>query len=172
MALSGKLHGVKWFLEKGATVNSEDNRGWNTLHFAAQGGDADIISLILTHLPEIESKTAGGQTPLMIAVAFGKLPGIKYLLERGANPLAKDNDGKDSVYHALSRNPDFLDLLLSHVAKSKSTTSKSGWWSKLYSLIYVILTLESQSVNHWLLCPINFKVFVLTNWSIVASGGF
>ena len=127
VALSGKLHGVKWFLEKGATVNSEDNRGWNTLHFAAQGGDADIISLILTHLPEIESKTAGGQTPLMIAVAFGKLPGVKYLLERGANPLAKDNDGQDSVYHALSRNPDFLDLLLSHVAKSKSTTSKSGW---------------------------------------------
>ena len=114
-ALHGKFHAVKWFLEKGATVACECNRGWNTLHCAAMGGDTDIISLIHTHLPNIESKTADGKTPLIIAVLHGKLQGVKCLLERGANPSAKDNDGQDSLHHASSLDSDIFDLLLSHV---------------------------------------------------------
>ena len=119
---NGKLHAVKWFLEKGATVACEDKRGRNMLHFAAQSGDTDIISLIHTHLPNIESKTADGETPLIIAVRHGKLQGVKCLLERGANPLAKDNDGQDSLQHALSSDSDIFDLLLSHVPRSELTT--------------------------------------------------
>ena len=116
------LHAVKSFLEKGATVTCEDNKGWNGLYFAAQGGDTDIISLILTHLPDIESKTAYGETPLIIAFRHGKLPAVKYLLERGVNPLAKDNNDQDSLYQASSCDLDFTDLLLSHVDNSESTS--------------------------------------------------
>mgnify|MGYP000079041106 CR=1 FL=1 len=114
-AFCGKLHLVKWFLEKGATVTSVGSNRWNVLHFAAQGGDPDTIDLILTHLPDIESKTADGETPLIIAVLHGKLQGVKCLLERGANPSAKDNDGQDSLHHASSLDSDIFDLLLSHV---------------------------------------------------------
>ena len=121
-ALRGKLNAVKWFLEKGATVACEDKIGWNTLHHAAQGGDTDTIDLILTHLPDIDSETADGKTPLIIAVLYGKLQGVKYLLERGANPLAKDNEGQYSLYHASSCDSDSFDLLLSHVPRSESTT--------------------------------------------------
>ena len=114
-ALCGKLHAVKWFLEKGATVACEDKGGRNTLHYAAQGGDPDTIDLILTHLPDIESKTVCGETPLIIAVRERKLQGVKCLLERGANPLAKDNKGKIYLYHASLCDSDFFDLLLSYV---------------------------------------------------------
>ena len=118
-ALCGKLHAVKWFLEKGATVNCEDNRGWNTLHHASKGGDTDTISLIHTHLPNIESKTGEGYTPLMVAAFCGKLHAVQWFLERGANPWAKDNKGEDSFYYASSCDSDVLDLLKSHVAKSE-----------------------------------------------------
>ena len=121
-AFTGKLHAVKWFLEKGATVACEDKRGWSLLHHAAKGGDPDTIDLILTHLPDVDSKTADGETPLIIAVFYGKLQGVKYLLERGANPLAKDNKGQDSLYHASSCDSDCFDLLLNHVPRSESTT--------------------------------------------------
>ena len=121
-AMNGKLHAVKWFLEKGATVACKDKRGWNTLHHAAVGGDPDTIDLILPHLLDVDSKTADGETPLIIAVYRGKLQCIKCLLERGANPLTKDNKGQDSLYHASSRDSDCFDLLLSHVSRSESTT--------------------------------------------------
>ena len=121
-AFCGKLHVVKWFLEKGATVTSVGSNRWNVLHFAAQGGDPDTIDLILTHLPEIESKTADGETPLIIAVLYGKLQGVKCLFERGANPLAKDNNGNDSLHHALSSDSDIFDLLLSRVPRNELTT--------------------------------------------------
>ena len=111
-AISGKLHRVKWFIEKGATVNFEDNTGWNTLHCATQGGEAGIISLIYPHLPDIESKTADGQTPLIIAVAFGERPAVKYLPEKGANLLAEDNNGLNSLYYASLCDSDLMDLLL------------------------------------------------------------
>ena len=121
-AFCGKLHAVKWFLEKGATVTSVGSKRWNVLHFAAQGGDPDTIDLILTHLPDIESKTADGKTPLIIAVLHGKLQGVKCLLERGANPSAKDNNGNDSLHHALSSDSDIFDLLLSRVPRNELTT--------------------------------------------------
>ena len=114
-ASCGKLHAVKWFLEKGAIVTSVESHGCNILHFAAHGDDPDTIDFILTHLTNIESKTVYGETPLIIAVRLGKLQGVKCLLERGANPLAEDNKGQNSLYHASSCNSDIFDLLLSHV---------------------------------------------------------
>ena len=119
---SGKFRAAKWFLEKGATVACEDKKGWNTLHHAAVGGDPGTIDLILPHLPDVDSKTADGETPLIIAVYRGKLQGVKCLLERGANPLTKDNKGQDSLYHASSGDSDCFDLLQSHVSRSESTT--------------------------------------------------
>ena len=118
-AFSGKLHAVKCFLEKGATVTSVGGNRWNVLHFAAQGGDPDTIDLILTHLPDIESKTGEGLTPLIIAVLYRKLQGVKCLLERGANPSAKDNNGNDSLHHALTSDSHIFDLLLSRVPRNE-----------------------------------------------------
>ena len=117
-----KLHAVQWFIEKGASVACVAENGCNILHFAAKNCDPDIIHRILTYVPDIESKTAFGETPLIIAVRHGKLQSVKYLLERGANPLAKDNNGRGSLYHASSQDADFLNLLQSHVANSESTT--------------------------------------------------
>ena len=117
-----KLHAEQWFVEKGASVAYVDRNGYNILHFAVINCDRDTIHRILTYVPDIESKTAYGETPLIIAVSHGKLPSVKYFLERGANPLAKDNDGQDSLYHASSQDVDLLHLLRSHMANSESTT--------------------------------------------------
>ena len=123
-AFTGKLHAVKWFLEKGAAVACEDKRGWSPLHHAAKGGDPDSIDLILTHLPDVDSKTADVETPLIIAVRLNKLQGVKCLLERGANPLAEDNKGQNSLYHASSCDSDIFDLL--EVSQQRAMIN-SGW---------------------------------------------
>lgn len=45
--LNGKLQIVKYLLEKGADPSLEDNSGWNLLHFASEGGDPEVIDLLL-----------------------------------------------------------------------------------------------------------------------------
>ena len=84
-ALNGNVQVVKSVIKRGADPSLMDNRGWNTLHCAAKGGDTDIISLIHTHLPNIDSKTREGDTPLMLAALNGKLRAVKWFLERGGN---------------------------------------------------------------------------------------
>ena len=107
---------MKWFLEKGATVACECNRGWNTLHCAAQGGDTDIISLIHTHLPNIESKTGEGHTPLMVAALAGKLHGVKWFLEKGATVTSVKSNGWNILHFAAQgSDPDTIDLVLTHL---------------------------------------------------------
>ena len=123
--LRGTLQGVKCLLERGADPSVHDNNGWNVLHCASQGGDPRIIHLILNHVTDIESRDAGGSTPLMIAVLHGTLQGVKYLLERGADPSSKDNDGRNSLHQALSRDSGVVELLLSHMTNSKSTTANN-----------------------------------------------
>ena len=50
---------------------------------AALGGDTDITDLIHTHLPNTESKTGEGCTPLLAAALCGKLHAVKWFLEKG-----------------------------------------------------------------------------------------
>ena len=174
-AFTGKLHAVKWFLEKGAIVACESNRGWNillyaaesgdtdiislihthlpniksktgegdtplmvaalagklhanrgwnTLHCAAQGGDTDIISLIHTHLPNIESKTGEGDTPLMVAALCGKLHAVNWFLEKGATVTSVKSNGWNILHFAAQgSDPDTIDLVLTHLPDIESKTA-------------------------------------------------
>lgn len=115
-ALNGKLQIVKYLLEKGADRSLEDNNGWNLLHFASEGGDPEVIDLHLNYVPNVESRTAVGITPLMIATRNGKLNAIKFLLQKGADPTVEDKMGKNSLHHASSHDPEVMKLLQSHMA--------------------------------------------------------
>ena len=114
-APNGYVQAVKGLIKRGADPSLINNEGWSSLHFAAHCGDPNIIDLILPHVSDIGSKNADGATPLIIAVRHRNLQIVKQLLEWGANPLTKDNNGHDSLYLASSRDSDVLDLLLSHV---------------------------------------------------------
>ena len=123
-AFSGKLNAVEWFLEKGATVNCVDNTRWNTLHYAAQGGDTDIISLIHIHLPNIESKTGEGCTPLMVAVFYGKLHALQWFLEKGAAVTCEDNRGWNTLHYAAQGgDTDIISLIHTHLPNIESRTN-------------------------------------------------
>ena len=63
---------------RGADPSLMDNEEWNSSHYAAHGGDTDVISLIHTHLPNIESKTGEYCTPLMLATLSGKLHAVQW----------------------------------------------------------------------------------------------
>ena len=119
-AVTGKPRAVKWFLEKGANATCEDNRGWNSLHSAAEGGDPEVISLIHTHVPNIDLRSAEGLAPLMLAAVTGKLRAVKWFLEKGANATCEDNRGRNSLHLAAEGgDPEVISLIHTHVPDIK-----------------------------------------------------
>ena len=124
-AANGKLQAVKCLLKQGADPSLQDNRGWNVLHFASRGGNPEVIELMLSHVPNIDSRTKMSSTPLMIAAVNDKLQAVKCLLEQGADPSLQDNDGWNMLHYA-SRggNPEVIELMLSHVSSIDSITKE------------------------------------------------
>ena len=53
-ALNASVLAVKSLIKRGVDPSLMDDRGWNSSHFATEGGDTDIIDLIHTHLPDID----------------------------------------------------------------------------------------------------------------------
>lgn len=51
---------------------------------------------------DINARTNDGATPLMLAAKSAKLRLVKWLIEKGADPLLKDNRGKTAYDYALS----------------------------------------------------------------------
>ncbi|CAH3160207.1 unnamed protein product, partial [Pocillopora meandrina] len=110
---------------KGATETSVDSNEWNILHFAAQGSDPDTIDLIHTHLLNIESKTGGGWTPLMVAAVNSKLHALQWFLEKGAIVTCEDIRGWNSLHMAaLGGDTDITDLIHTHLPNTESKTGE------------------------------------------------
>ena len=86
------------------------------VHYAANGGDTEIIDLIHTHLLNIELKTGDDHTPLMVAAGNGKLQAVKWFLEKGATVTGKDHRGWNTLHIAASGgDTDVIDLIHTHL---------------------------------------------------------
>ena len=124
-AVTDKLQAVKCLLKQGADPSLQNNKGCNVLHYASQGGNPEVIELMLSHVPSINSITNEGGTPLMIAAAYDKLQAVKYLLKQGVDPSLQDNNGWN-LLHFASRggNPEVIELMLSLVPSIDSVTNE------------------------------------------------
>jgi len=48
-AAAGQLETVKFLLDSGADVNTQDNMRWTALHHAVTSGGADVAKLLIDH---------------------------------------------------------------------------------------------------------------------------
>ena len=98
--------------------------GFTALMFAAQQGDIDTAKVLLDAGAGIEEGTTEEGTPLVLAAASGHEKLALYLLERGANPNAKDAYGMRPLHYALIKG--FHEIS----SAKEEPTDRFGWRKK------------------------------------------
>ncbi|WP_310626659.1 ankyrin repeat domain-containing protein [Limnohabitans sp.] len=98
-AINNQLELAKVLIDRGADVNRE---GWTPLHYAATRGHREMMRLLLEHDAYIDSASANGTTPLMLAAYAAPPLAVKLLLEEGADPTLANNGQATALSLALT----------------------------------------------------------------------
>lgn len=89
---AGDLQDVREWLERGADPDRRDDQGWTPLCWAAGGGHAEIVRLLIVSGADADAPAADGRTPREIALAAGRLEAARALV--GAHPSRARRGGR------------------------------------------------------------------------------
>ncbi len=93
-ALNNQLDIAKVLIDKDADVNKP---GWAPLHYAASRGHVEMMALLLDNDAYIDAESPNKTTPLMMAAMYGSTSAVKALLEAGADPFLKNEQGLTAI---------------------------------------------------------------------------
>ena len=117
-ALKGEIGLAELLIKKGADVNKT---GWTPLHYAATKGHLPMIRLLLENYAYIDAESPNGSTPLMMAGMYGTPEAVKLLIEEGADPMLKNQQGLTAQQFAQRGNRlDSAELLLKAIRSKQS----------------------------------------------------
>ncbi|XP_022809867.1 serine/threonine-protein phosphatase 6 regulatory ankyrin repeat subunit A-like [Stylophora pistillata] len=96
--LYGQSETVRYLLENGADPFVKGSYSRNLLHVASYGGQVAIIDEMIKQGLDVNSKDGNGDTPLILAAAYGREKAVKYLLQGGADPSIKGCYGRTALH--------------------------------------------------------------------------
>ena len=149
---------VRILLALGADPNAavKDDRRSTPLALAVRRDKAPLLALLLEAGASPNSRGAGGETPLMIAVKRGDLETVRLLVGKGGDSSITDEEGRNSVQ--LARMAAFRDIeqfLLSgnapYVARRNSSPASPNLAPQQVKPVWMSGLGERASGGPWLL---------------------
>ncbi|CAG7563249.1 unnamed protein product [Fusarium equiseti] len=159
---NSELGSVRLLMDAGADCRARDKYGWTALHLASQTGNPSMVSLLLEgEKINIDALSNNFNTPLHLA--SGAIPAtandadsvsvsdellifedeyeegqygtiIRYLLENGADPRAKNRDGETALhYAAASGDISRLESIMNNMNQEDMKTRNNKGWTALHS---------------------------------------
>ncbi|XP_023311977.1 uncharacterized protein LOC111692293 [Anoplophora glabripennis] len=93
-----QLHVIEYLVEKGANINSKDDRGRTALHLVSEKSCGVSTGKLLIELGiDVNTKDNSGETALHLAASGHDLDMIKLLLQSGANVNSMDQFDKTAL---------------------------------------------------------------------------
>jgi len=93
-AMRGDRANVLALIKQGVNVNAPQGDGVTALHWAARGGDADLVKALVDAGADAGARTLfGAYTPLHLAAERGAAPIVKALVAAGAAADARTSTG-------------------------------------------------------------------------------
>lgn len=115
-ALKAEVDAAGALVAHGAAVRKD---GWAPLHYAATGGSAAIVRMLLAKGAPLEARSPNGTTPLMMAARYGNEEAVDALLAAGADRTLKNDLGMDASAFAASAGRERLAARLKPPVASK-----------------------------------------------------
>ena len=118
------LQDTELLLDYGADVDGRDADGYTPLMVAT--GELEIAQLLVRHGANVNAVTVTGWSVLMAAVVHGTPSLIRFLLEKGADPELKDEDGMTALAHAVRTNREENAAMLGQLLKAGTSVQQSS----------------------------------------------
>ena len=129
----GDMARVKAFLEQGADVNAQDDKGVTALHYVVQGGYRELAEFLIVKGANVNGKDKNGYTPLYYAIWYENKDIVKLLVTKGADVNLKPEKDYPPLHYAVwNEDIDTVKLLVVSGAKF-DMKDQDGWTAFRYA---------------------------------------
>jgi len=104
LSLALKTDVIREWLINSTTITLKDGLGNNMLHYAAEWGLNNAISIIIKSGIPVDTQNATGQTPLFLATKSDSPSTLKIFIDNNANLNIRDNQGNSALHAAVRWN--------------------------------------------------------------------
>eukprot|EP01117_Protostelium_nocturnum_P016395 TRINITY_DN6491_c0_g1_i1.p1 TRINITY_DN6491_c0_g1~~TRINITY_DN6491_c0_g1_i1.p1 ORF type:complete len:1091 (+),score=342.66 TRINITY_DN6491_c0_g1_i1:185-3457(+) len=113
-------------IEKGVSVNSQNNEGDSILHQSVVWGGLKVVEFLIDKgaLPNLSNNL--GKTPLHLATLEKRVEMIRLLLEKGANPTLSDVNGESPIVVAFKSNLEEIHALMIEISSNFINSTPSS----------------------------------------------
>ena len=101
---------MEYLINRNADLELEEKKRFRAIHFAAQSGNYEIISLLLNAGVDINATNIFGNNVLMLCNYATDVSVIELLLSYGANPYQKNNFGV-APYEIFAASPEISAVI-------------------------------------------------------------